>query len=197
MALRADDNTLWAIGLGEIDRNVIPRPVPVQPPRKEDFHGYEIVTPVGEDLAAGSSKNDETLNSSSTPSQDSVQSSDVQPIKLPDTVRLCKGHQRISLLFDRSTIPFPLFGDMSKLDDEEQHDHLRIDTRGFELILNEEEAFLQPFENLTINSQQETNNSSDDQLSGADSNNNNLHHEILDLSTGWQHSVLILNSRSV
>jgi hypothetical protein len=75
LVIRTEDNSLWAIGLGEYDRNFVCEPIPVQDVLNDDASQY---------------------------SESSSGGVHTPPVVLPPGTKVVKGHKRVSLIYPKN-----------------------------------------------------------------------------------------------
>ncbi len=169
--IRADDGSMWALGVGEYDRNTVSVPVPILEPLLEEC-GYplETVSPSREGLGLFSSTSSPSSSSSDTLELNTEE--DV-PCIAHKEVALKKGHQRVQVVFPSGVSPTsnPTFS-------RDMHPGAML----FDVVLHNKEAYLKrsklPIPRIANDS---------GELVDA---------EIVDFSSGWQHNALILSANS-
>lgn len=150
MVIVAEDNSLWALGLGEHDRNMNSVPLPVRL--------YD--TDWNRSSSGGSSTSSESEGNSC-----------LTACAIDTTVRLQKGYKRVLVFDTTSTVCDPhraMKRFATATTDTEAYN--KCASIAFEVVLHEDEAFLQPVE-----------------LPGLPAGG-----RLLDLSVGWQHTLALV-----
>jgi len=140
----ANDGSLWALGVGEYDRNACISPLRVQ----TDYHVYED----GDQLHCD---NGEKLMKTVY-------------FTMPKEAVLKKGHQRVSVLFAEDVMPVR----------EEDNDVRKAKYSCFEVVIHKDEAYLIEIEV--------------DRCPGVQKVVGEENYQIVDYSSGWQHSLIIV-----
>jgi hypothetical protein len=164
LVARDSQGGLWALGVGEYDRNTVPNFVYTQQAiatSNNDVSQVEEENNVDTSAATTAFIDDDNRDTSSQSSTSSVSSIISAPVCLPFDTRLKKGYQRVLVLPNLSkdnTCPPGMA-------------EYECSVPAFELVLHEGEAFLQEAKDVH---EKYSDNST-----------------LIDYSTGWQHSLAI------
>ena len=172
LVIRCDDGSLWAMGLGEYDRSTSPQPLRVQ--QVNALHDLEPENP---------------------PTPDTANSTDLDqdpPVVLPPTARLRKGFQRVvivtdtpSMLNTSGVVVVGAGGGAAAIREGEM--------AVYEVVIHAGEAFLK-VKRLQMDDATATATATATAIATATATASatDSPRSIVDYSTGWQHSLLIV-----
>lgn len=193
LVIRADDDTLWAMGIGEYDRCATCYPLPVLQPLYLTHTAYSPPF-----AASGSAVQSEAAIEAGEEGLVTNPAAQ-QTAHIPASAILCKGNHRVAVLFSHGTDPFSSkTASSSKLNFNSRAEGPVITTKAFEVVLHAQQAFLQPVEFCVPPSSVTPNESIDageDPLRG-DATVPSPTLRVTDYSVGWQHSLMILDTSS-
>lgn len=168
MALRAEDDTLWIMGIADHDHNVHNYPVQVM-----------------------------SYQPSSDKAHDDSRDMSAQPIQIPRDAKLKRGHTKISIIFPKSpSIDYETYGMPHTYSTEYvaassiKDDQFVIESinKVFDIVLTDSKAFLSPVRDIFFEK---------DTFLDKAHDKSNGNYSIEDYSCGWQHSMLILKDDNI